>query len=128
MRRMVARILVIEDDRVIADSMAAALTDDGYTTRTAGSVREARHLADEWQPDIALVDFNMPGRDGLDLAAELRKSNPRMPVAVISANRQQEVLDRACAAGASFLAKPLTADALGEFLKTATQALAKAPS
>ena len=67
-------------------------------------------------PDIALVDFNMPTRDGLHLAADLRKHNPQMPIGIISANHQREVIDRAAALGATFLPKPLADKALLEFL------------
>ena len=70
-----------------------------------------------------VVDFNMPGRDGLDLAAEFRERRPAMPVAVISANHQQEIVDRTHAVGATFLSKPLTKQALEEFLAGAVQRL-----
>jgi DNA-binding NtrC family response regulator len=49
--------------------------------------------------------------------------NPGMPVAVISANLQQEVVSSAAGAGASFLPKPLTQDALEGFLKSAVERL-----
>ena len=45
--------------------------------------------------DIALIDFNMPGTDGLELVARIRKSHPGMPVAVVSANVQDEIIGRA---------------------------------
>ena len=85
MRRMVARILVIEDDLVIADSMAASLADDGYKTRTARSVREARQLADEWQPDVALVDLGLPDGDGLVLCRQLRNRSPQLRIVIVTA-------------------------------------------
>jgi CheY-like chemotaxis protein len=71
------------------------------------------------------LDFNMPGRDGLALAAELRALAPDMPMAVISANIQDEIVARAHAVGAAFLAKPLSEKALAEFL-TGAQAGLKA--
>ncbi len=63
-----------------------------------------------------LVDFNMPGKDGVTLAAELRVLDPNISVAVISANRQTEVIRRTEAAGATFLPKPVTESALADFL------------
>jgi Response regulator containing CheY-like receiver domain and AraC-type DNA-binding domain len=41
---------------------------------------------------MALIDFNMPGRDGLQLAADLRVVHPGMPLAVVSANHQDEIV------------------------------------
>ena len=58
----------------------------------------------------------MPGRDGLVLAAELRNAKPSLPIAVLSANHQTEIVARAQAVGASFLYKPLTEQALRDFL------------
>ena len=69
--------------------------------------------------DVALLDFNMPGRDGLALAAEIRALHPAMPLAVITANVQDEVVMRARAVGAAFVSKPLTEDGLRGFLSGA---------
>jgi CheY-like chemotaxis protein len=72
------------------------------------------------------VDFNMPGKDGLTLAAEIHATHPNVPVAVISANIQTEIVTRARAVGATFLAKPVTEQALGEFLSSAKTQLGSA--
>ena len=63
----------------------------------------------------------MPGVDGLAFAAELRQLRPAMPLAIISANNQRQIVDRAQAIGATFLPKPLTEDALRHFLDHAVQ-------
>jgi FixJ family two-component response regulator len=68
----------------------------------------------------------MPGRDGLDLAGDFRGMSTDMPIAVISANLQQEVVNKAGDVGASFLPKPLTQEALGEFLRDAVARLTAA--
>ena len=65
----------------------------------------------------------MPGRDGLDLAAELRSIDSDIPLAVISANHQIEIVNRAHELGATFLSKPLTEQALREFVVAATKKL-----
>jgi CheY-like chemotaxis protein len=66
--------------------------------------------------DLALLDYNMPGRNGLELAAELRALRPSMPIAVITANVQDEIIARARAVNASFVAKPVTEEALAGFI------------
>jgi Response regulator containing a CheY-like receiver domain and an HTH DNA-binding domain len=75
--------------------------------------------------DIALIDFNMPGTDGLELVARIRKTHPAMPVAVVSANIQDEIIGRARELNAGFIPKPLTDDALAAFLSGAALRLRK---
>ena len=127
---MIYTVLIVDDSKLARMAVNKALRAlyPEWPRLEAANVEEALQFMKQSGPDIALVDFNMPGRDGLELAAELRRSSPNMPVAVISANRQQEILDRAHAAGAAFLPKPLTEQALGEFLDAAVQALSKGRS
>jgi CheY-like chemotaxis protein len=94
--------------------LEAANADDALDAISAGSV------------DIALVDLNMPGTDGLALVAKIREKHPRMPVAVVSANVQEEIIARVRALDAAFVPKPLTDEALGAFLSGAALRLKKA--
>lgn len=94
--------------------LEAANADDALDAISAGSV------------DIALVDLNMPGIDGLALVAKIREKHPRMPVAVVSANVQEEIIARVRELDAAFVPKPLTDEALGAFLSGAALRLKKA--
>jgi DNA-binding NarL/FixJ family response regulator len=125
---MTYKVLIVDDSKLARMAVNKALRTfhPEWPRLEASNVDEALALMTESPADIALVDFNMPGRDGLDLASELRRTYPHMRVAVISANRQQEIVDRAHAAGAFFLPKPLTDEALQEFLKAAMHELSKA--
>ena len=115
------KVLIVDDSklaRMAAIKALSALYPDWTRIEAANSDEAIRSIADA-RPDIVLLDFNMPGKNGLDLASELLSSNPHMPVAVISANRQQEILNRTTAIGAFFLPKPLTQDDLADFLRSA---------
>ena len=115
------KILVVDDSKLARMAVARllnALRPD-WTRIEAGSASEAVALAQESAFDLALLDFNMPERDGLHLAADLSALKPGLPLAVISANHQKEVIDRATAIGAEFIGKPLTEDALRRFLQGA---------
>jgi CheY-like chemotaxis protein len=85
----------------------------------APNADEAIALFDAQPIDVAILDYNMPGRDGLALAEELRARFPALPVAVATANVQDEIIARARAAGASFIAKPVTEEGLRGFLSGA---------
>jgi CheY-like chemotaxis protein len=92
----------------------------------ATSADEAMHAVSGGSVHLALVDFNMPGIDGLQLVEKIRQSHPQMPVALVSANVQNEIMARARELDAAFVAKPLTDEALGAFLSGATLRLKKA--
>jgi len=119
------KVLIVDDSKLARMAVAKALNAvrPDWTRVEASNADEALAMVKSTDPDIALFDFNMPGRDGLALAAEVRGFNPAMPVALISANHQQEVVDRALALGAVFLPKPLTEKALRDFISSAEQKL-----
>lgn len=122
------KVLIVDDSKLARMSIAKALThlQPDWTRAEATNADEALALAKQAPFDIALLDFNMPGRDGLSLAADLREMSPDMPVALISANLQQEIVLKAAAVGAVFLPKPLTEDALRDFLSGAAARLREA--
>jgi DNA-binding NarL/FixJ family response regulator len=124
------KVLIVDDSKLARMAVIKALSAlyPDWSRIEATNSDEAMRSIQEAHPDIALLDFNMPGKSGLDLASELLASNPHMPVAVVSANRQQQILNRTTAIGAFFLAKPLTQDALADFLRRAVDYLRKSKS
>lgn len=128
MAGMTYRVLVVDDSKLARMAVAKSLRtlQPEWTRVEATNADEALALVRDSSVDVALLDFNMPGRDGLDLAADLRQLHPTMPVAVISANTQVEIVNRAREVGATFLPKPLADPALKEFLAAAALRLASA--
>ena len=121
------KILVVDDSKLARMAVAKLLNAlrPNWTRLEAANAEEALTLARQSSVDLALLDFNMPERDGLHLAADLRAIAQDLPLAVISANHQREVVDRATALGAEFLIKPLTEQALSSFLDAAEAKLAR---
>jgi CheY-like chemotaxis protein len=123
---MTYKVLMVDDSKLARMSLAkllGKLRPDWGRLEAAGA-EEAMQVFAAQKPDVVILDFNMPGRDGLEIATELQALHPNIPVAVISANIQVEVVARATAAGAAFLPKPLTEQALAEFLDLAGPRLA----
>ena len=118
---MTYKLLIVDDSKLARMSVAKAMKAlyPDWARVEAANTDEALALSGDASFDVALLDFNMPGRDGLELATDLRKAHPKMPIAIISANHQDEVVARAKAIGATFLPKPLTETALSGFLLTA---------
>ncbi|WP_420244105.1 response regulator transcription factor [Roseiterribacter gracilis] len=118
---MTYKVLIVDDSKLARMAVGKALNSlqPSWTRLEAANADEAIASVKDNAPDIVLLDFNMPGRDGLALAADLNKLHPEMPLAVISANIQDEIVARARAIGAAFLPKPLTEQALADFLSAA---------
>lgn len=114
-------VLIVDDSKLARMAVAKLLAKlrPDWSRVEAANADEALSAASPSSVDVTLLDFNMPGRDGLALAGDFRKLYPRMPIAVVSANLQQEVVGRAQAVGASFLPKPLTEEALRQFVDAA---------
>lgn len=125
---MTVKVLVVDDSklaRIVAGKAIAALQPD-WTRIEAGSAADALQIVGQQQIDVAILDFNMPDRDGLELASDLRDAHPNMPIAVITANVQDEIIARVRALNATFVAKPVTQDALSGFIAGAALRLKKA--
>ena len=122
---MTARVLIVDDSKLARMAVVKALNAlyPDWTRVEAANADEAIALVRQEPVDVALLDYNMPGRDGLALAAELRALDPAVAVAVISANHQEEVVQQAREIGATFLPKPVTAPALAAFLSVTSPAL-----
>jgi CheY-like chemotaxis protein len=121
------KVLVVDDSKLARMVMASAfrrIRPDWSLIETSNA-DEALATVSEGAVDIALIDFNMPGTDGLELVANIRKSHPGMPVAVVSANVQDEIIGRTRQLDAGFIAKPLTDEALETFLSGAALRLKK---
>jgi two-component system alkaline phosphatase synthesis response regulator PhoP len=72
---MPARILVVEDEPSIQNIVRTYLENSGYSVRAVGDGRSALAAAYEWAPDLVVLDLNLPGMDGIEVAARLRESS-----------------------------------------------------
>jgi len=106
---MLYNVLIIEDDRRTAESLAAQVSVLGHTVAVALGPRMALRQLSEVIPDVILLDINMPGVNGLEVLRFLRRDPPTadVPVIVVTANDSIEMRRAAHDAGATFyLVKP----------------------
>jgi DNA-binding NarL/FixJ family response regulator len=126
---MARKVLVVDDSKLARMSIARLLNElrPDWIRLEATNAAEAMEQQSRDASDVALLDFNMPGPDGLELATELHSRYPALPIAIISANSQDEIVSRAGAIGAAFLPKPLTRQVLADFLTTVEARLPARP-
>jgi CheY-like chemotaxis protein len=118
---MATTILIVDDSklaRIVATRAIAAIQPD-WEHVEASNADEAMAILSERHIDVALLDFNMPGKNGIELAAEIRAARATMPIALITANIQDEVIASARAVNATFVGKPVTEEGLRGFLSGA---------
>jgi DNA-binding response OmpR family regulator len=104
------RILVVDDERPIADTLCQILRKAGYECRPAYSGTDALLTLSEFSPALIISDVVMPGLDGIEMAKTVRRECPACAVLLFSGNAStQDLLANAHSEGYSFqvLAKPL---------------------
>jgi two-component system cell cycle response regulator len=107
---MTARILVVDDVPANIRLLSARLTAEFYEVASAPSGPEALIRAEEWGPDIVLLDVMMPGMDGYEVCRELKRlpATSHIPVVMVTALTDREERIRGLEAGADdFLSKPV---------------------
>jgi two-component system response regulator DesR len=111
----VIRVLLAEDQVMIREALAALLSfeDDIEVVAQVGRGDEVTSAAKDTKPDVALLDIEMPGADGLTAAAALRQACPDIKVIILTTFGRPGYLRRAMEAGASgFIVKDSPADKL----------------
>lgn len=79
------RVLVVDDDHLVADTLSLIFAKNGFDTKTAYSADEALECARESQPNLLLCDVTMPGRDGLALVSDITRELPACRIIVLTA-------------------------------------------
>jgi two-component system, NtrC family, nitrogen regulation response regulator NtrX len=106
-----SRILVIDDETAIRDSLRMTLEYEGYEFVGAATGQEGLALAERESPDLVLLDVKMPGMDGLEVLDRLRAMNDAVPVVVISGHGTISTAVEATKKGAfDFIEKPFASD------------------
>src|SRR3954467_7559924 len=102
-----SRILVIDDESAIRDSLKMTLEYEGYEFIGAATGQEGLTLAEREAPDLVLLDIKMPGMDGMDVLGRLRNMDDSIPVIMISGHGTTSTAVEAIKRGAvDFLDKP----------------------
>jgi two-component system, chemotaxis family, chemotaxis protein CheY len=106
-------ILLIDDSKVIHAYLDDLMKDSGYTIKHAFNGEEGLKAAPEIKPDVVLLDWEMPGLQGIEVLEKLRKSGFATPILMLTTKNKPEDITRAIELGANeYVMKPFTKDIL----------------
>ena len=97
------RILLVEDNQVFRDALQLLLgmRADVEVVAAVADGSEALPAAEQHQPDVVLMDYRLPGMDGVQATAALKEAHPEIGVVVLTASANSREIDELYAAGAS---------------------------
>ena len=82
------RLLIVEDEKELCDTVAKSLYQSGYEVDTCYDGNEALDYIFSEDYDLIVLDLNLPGKDGMDILRELRETNEETKVLILSARSQ----------------------------------------
>ena len=107
------KVLVVDDDPVVAKSFDRVLSGKGYAVITASSGQEALNKLETEDYDVVFTDIKMPGMSGLEMTEQVKQKRPWLPVVIVTGYGSPDNEARAEAAGVSgFLRKPVSPEML----------------
>tara|TARA_R110002096_G_scaffold161007_5_gene327422 strand:- start:14924 stop:15610 length:687 start_codon:yes stop_codon:yes gene_type:complete len=101
------RLLVIEDDVTLRESLAQKLTAAGFAVEQAADGKEGLYYAQEYPIDLAIVDLGLPGISGLDIIKQVRAEGKTYPILILTArDRWEDKVDGLSSGADDYVAKP----------------------
>jgi two-component system C4-dicarboxylate transport response regulator DctD len=115
-------VLVVDDEEIVRNSIRQWLELGEFQVRVAGSTDEAVDALREGLPDVVLTDFRMPERSGLELMREIQRTDPDLPVVLLTAHGDVALAVAAMRDGAyDFLQKPYDPEQLSAVIARAVE-------
>lgn len=111
------RILLVDDDPTVRDSLSDVLVAEGYVVIPAGNGQQALELANQSAVDLVLLDLNMPVKNGWDTFEPLTREHPLLPIIIITARPNQFFTALSAGAGA-LMEKPMDIPTLLQTMET----------
>lgn len=117
-----AKILIVDDDRFVRMALSEAVRSWDYPAFEADSIRSATEVLKTTEPDLVLLDIDLPDGSGLDLLTSIKQSSPETVVIMITGNIDVENSVAALRGGAhDFIGKPVRAEELRVTLRNALE-------
>ena len=116
------KILIVDDEPVVRDSLGKWFAEEGFTVRSVGSAQEAMNSFQPHAWDVALLDIKMPGIDGIELQQRLHEADPDLIIIVMTGYASVETAIQALKQGAyDYICKPFEPDELVHTINNALE-------
>ncbi len=118
---MSEKVLLVDDEKDFLEIMAQRMEARGFEVTTAGSAEQALSIIDKKPFDAIVMDFQMPGMDGMEALKAIKAKGPELQIILLTGYATVEKTVEAMQAGASdFLEKPADIEVLAKKIKKAT--------
>jgi DNA-binding NtrC family response regulator len=118
MTRSVLHVLIIEDEPILAKNIRGYLVRYGYVVRIAATAEAGLSELETFNPDIVVLDFNLPGMNGLEALAKIRAIHREIKVIMMTGHGSIDLAVKAMRAGAAdFVTKPISVSNLRQKLE-----------
>jgi len=113
------KILIIDDQQLIRLSVEKRLSELGYQVETASCAKLGMHAFDSFQPDLVILDINMPNTSGLEVVKYIRKKkNEKTPILIMSGNTNEPIIAEAFELGIDdYMKKPVSLEEMTARIK-----------
>jgi DNA-binding NtrC family response regulator len=117
-----SKILIVDDEDVVRDSLSEWFSAEGYTTKPCASGKEALAAIADAEFDLALLDIKMPGMDGMELQQRLHDADPELTIVIMTGYATVETAVQALKRGAyDYITKPVDPDELSHLVAKALE-------
>jgi DNA-binding NarL/FixJ family response regulator len=107
------KVMVVDDHALVTSALAGVLVDAGYEVATANNGADALKLAEQWKPQVVIMDVIMPGISGIETTERLLAAYPDIRVLMLSMTSEPDIVRRAMEAGAqAYMTKDVGVDLL----------------
>jgi two-component system response regulator PhoP len=101
------RLLVIEDDDTLRDSLSKRLAENGFAVEQAADGKEGLYFASEYPIDLAIIDLGLPGMSGIEIIKQVRADGKTYPILILTArDRWEDKVDGLSAGADDYVVKP----------------------
>ena len=123
---MMKKLLVVDDEVEICEFLKSFFEDRDFNVATACSGEQAMHQVASFQPQVVLLDIQMPGMDGMAVLRKVKAEYPKVKVIMVTAVETQDKIEEAMRLGAdNYITKPLSLEYLEKDVQDKIDLLAK---